>query len=646
MATVKKRPVPDRAASFRSITEQSPAVEAAEIPSRQTNPTSRKRRKFILCFDGTGNKFHGTDADSNILKIYRMLDRNDPSQFHYYQPGIGTYVSTSSLSHTSTYQRIRSWYTKMKDSAVGTSFAEHVMGGYKFLMRYYHVGDDIYLFGFSRGAYTARFLAEMLDHVGLLSAGNEEMARFAWKTFQKWQIRQESTEKEREDKKYLLDFMCAFRETFSRPVRRIRFLGLFDTVNSVPKFETAFLQRSKFPYTARSTAKVIRHAVAIDERRAKFRSDLISEVKHYREQRHHSHYRQYLGLKEEEDEIQQDLDTLKGRDNRHAFRDASETSGIRGLSPSMPMSRTISVDRSSLASDRAINRHHHHDDGSDDEEEQDIKEVWFAGAHGDSGGGWQLPAEELPALSHIPLVWMVREAQRAGLRFDENKMRALNCIPDDAPTHLCPLTGRSLPRASIPHIEISSSSPRLPISNPMTSAAGDSTMTDTNGSATVNASDSDDPHPGECVNLFEKALKEAATKGKIHDCLSFNKGVGPLSVIAWNVMEYLPFRRMDLQSNGQWRSIVWPLPKGEVRDIPNDVVIHHTVLLRMRSDASYRPGNLIVGGGGRGMRKAPPEYGMGRWRVAREEGDVVGECWVRDTSGQIFGGGSEKVDEK
>jgi hypothetical protein len=36
-------------------------------------------------------------------------------------------------------------------------------------MRYYTPGDDIYFFGFSRGAYTARFLAEMLDHVGLLS---------------------------------------------------------------------------------------------------------------------------------------------------------------------------------------------------------------------------------------------------------------------------------------------------------------------------------------------------------------------------------------------------------------------------------------------------------------------------------------------
>lgn len=96
--------------------------------------SSRRKRKFILCFDGTGNKFSGTDADSNILKIYRLLDRNEDDQFHYYQPGIGTYVVTSSrkdISHLSRFDRLKSWYIKAKDSAVGTSFAEHVMGGYK-----------------------------------------------------------------------------------------------------------------------------------------------------------------------------------------------------------------------------------------------------------------------------------------------------------------------------------------------------------------------------------------------------------------------------------------------------------------------------------------------------------------------------------
>jgi uncharacterized protein (DUF2235 family) len=70
----------------------------------------KSRKKFILCFDGTGNKFSGTDSDSNILKIYRMLDRDDNNQFHYYQPGIGTYVATSSFSHTSTLERFKSWY--------------------------------------------------------------------------------------------------------------------------------------------------------------------------------------------------------------------------------------------------------------------------------------------------------------------------------------------------------------------------------------------------------------------------------------------------------------------------------------------------------------------------------------------------------
>lgn len=102
------------------------------------DPAPNRHRKFVLCFDGTGNKFQGTDSDSNILKIFRMLDRRDGSQFHYYQPGIGTYVTTGSLSHTSHWQRFKSWYSKTKDSAIGTSFAEHVMGGYK-VSRTHHV---------------------------------------------------------------------------------------------------------------------------------------------------------------------------------------------------------------------------------------------------------------------------------------------------------------------------------------------------------------------------------------------------------------------------------------------------------------------------------------------------------------------------
>jgi len=109
-------------------TAESTPKASAERPSRAPerldavanySRSQRKRKKFVLCFDGTGNKFSGSDSDSNILKIYRMLDRSDDSQFHYYQPGIGTYVMSKSLSHTSTIDRIRSSYQKSKDSAVG-----------------------------------------------------------------------------------------------------------------------------------------------------------------------------------------------------------------------------------------------------------------------------------------------------------------------------------------------------------------------------------------------------------------------------------------------------------------------------------------------------------------------------------------------
>ncbi|KAI9695136.1 MAG: hypothetical protein M1820_008904 [Bogoriella megaspora] len=104
---------------------------------------------------------------------------------------------------------------------------------------------------------------------------------------------------------------------------------------------------------------------------------------------------------------------------------------------------------------------------------------------------------------------------------------------------------------------------------------------------------------------------------------------GASAARGWNIMEYLPFRRMDLQADGSWKSINWPLPMGEVRDIPDDALIHGSVIKRMQTDPKYRPGNLICGGGGRGVKKAPAKYGMGEWKVFKEEGDIVGEVYVR-----------------
>ena len=43
------------------------------------------QKRLVLCFDGTGNKFLGDESDTNIVKLYQMLDRACPNQYHYYQ---------------------------------------------------------------------------------------------------------------------------------------------------------------------------------------------------------------------------------------------------------------------------------------------------------------------------------------------------------------------------------------------------------------------------------------------------------------------------------------------------------------------------------------------------------------------------------
>lgn len=85
-----------------------------------------------------------------------------------------------------------------------------------------------------------------------------------------------------------------------------------------------------------------------------------------------------------------------------------------------------------------------------------------------------------------------------------------------------------------------------------------------------------------------QTLFRAATKGVLHDCLEFRNGLPFGSVLSWKMMEYMPFRRMDLRPDGSWKAISFPLPRGEVRDMPEDALIHHSAILRMEANEGYR----------------------------------------------------------
>jgi uncharacterized protein (DUF2235 family) len=116
-------------------------------------------KKSVVCCDGTGNEIEGNL--SNVLKTYRIITRNE-AQRVYYDPGIGT------LGQMDEWSRLKQDAKAVFGLATGYGLEKNALGAYRFLSQNFEAGDDVYLFGFSRGAYTVRVLAGFLHFIGLL----------------------------------------------------------------------------------------------------------------------------------------------------------------------------------------------------------------------------------------------------------------------------------------------------------------------------------------------------------------------------------------------------------------------------------------------------------------------------------------------
>ncbi|KAI0756455.1 hypothetical protein C8Q80DRAFT_1092774 [Daedaleopsis nitida] len=331
-------------------------------------PPYHPARTLVLCFDGTGDQF---DADnSNVVTFFSLLKKDDrQEQMVYYQPGIGTY--TSNTQHVDGF---RVGVDKLLDEMVAWNLGAHVMAGYEFLMQNYQAGDKICLFGFSRGAYTARALAGMVHKVGLLPACNHQQVPFAYRMFvrddpQGWA---QST---------------IFKKAFSIDVD-IEFIGVWDTVASVG------IIPHTLPFTRSNTAvRVFRHALALDERRVRFKPALYSRTS-------------------PEDAM---LGTHPGdmpkHDTTYATRDGAEAP----------------VQKKSGKKQKRFERQF---DEADYHGETDVLEVWFAGCHCDVGGG-SVRNETAHTLARIPLRWMIRECfkMNTGIRFHGELLRRIGLDP-------------------------------------------------------------------------------------------------------------------------------------------------------------------------------------------------------------------------
>jgi uncharacterized protein (DUF2235 family) len=128
-------------------------------------------KNLVLCCDGTANEF--AKDRTNVVKLFFTLDRDPARQVAYYHPGLGTMEPPGTLTRAT---RIA---TRLAGQAFGYGLEADIRDAYIFLMNNFEEGDRVFLFGFSRGAYTARAVASLLRMYGLIPRGNEALVPYA-----------------------------------------------------------------------------------------------------------------------------------------------------------------------------------------------------------------------------------------------------------------------------------------------------------------------------------------------------------------------------------------------------------------------------------------------------------------------------------
>lgn len=313
-------------------------------------------KNIVVCCDGTGNEI--SENISNVLKLYRALrktGKTEPHQVAFYDPGVGT------LARPDPFTKFKQDTVTVLGLAFGYGLDDNVLKAYEFLIDHYEAGDDIYLFGFSRGAYTARVLAALIHNVGLLSPQQRNLAGAALTAYKQASSVDDSisvnvavvNDDDADDTgpKTKDDPAAQFARIVSTRWPTIKFVGVWDTVASVivprPDRFYAFSLQKLLHTQKNPSVKVFRQAIAIDERRRMFRLDTWDEPQTFMH-------------------------------NRFSKTNNSEP--------------------------------------------QDTLQVWFAGVHADVGGGYP---ERESGLSKFPLLWMIDEAVKCGLAVDQRTVNQL-----------------------------------------------------------------------------------------------------------------------------------------------------------------------------------------------------------------------------
>lgn len=275
------------------------------------------KKNIVICADGTWNRpeEEPDDVATNVLRLARAIrpfTAAGAAQHVFYDWGIGSY------------------YARVRGGITGLGIHKNIMDAYRYIVQNYAPGSRIYLFGFSRGAYTVRSLCGLINNCGILKRPDARLIQTAFDHYKR----------KGEAYKPSGQASVRFRRDHSHASREVHFVGAWDTVGAlgVPISLLGLFDSDDEFYDTKlgDNVRTARHAMAIDERREDFEP-------------------------------------------------------------------TLWLPREGL----------------------DLEQVWFAGSHGDVGGGYP-PDDDGLLASDVPLKWMLEEAGRAGLEIEAHLSRSVS----------------------------------------------------------------------------------------------------------------------------------------------------------------------------------------------------------------------------
>ena len=335
-------------------------------------------RQIIVCCDGTNNTLTGGSRDTNVVKLVARLAPDQENQLVYYDPGVGGPDQMPALGLLNEWNRKRE---RIAGLAMGRGVYENIAEAYSFLVDNYRHGDQIYIVGFSRGAFTARCVAGMVNLFGII----------------------------RVDCKPLL--LTLIRTYFTTPSvdrgKDAHWWGAHRADQTVESREkTAQLAQETGMATGTATAADVKAYLVRRKARKVTREEVARQVRtSFTSESGRTACTHFVGV----------WDTVESVGIPFFSRTNPSSGWTRDKAGFRHIRQALSMDEHRRSFEPRL--YWDEDYGDDDAADgRSLKQRWFRGVHSDVGGGYD---QHEAGLSDQAFDWMLREAFACGLRFKE-----------------------------------------------------------------------------------------------------------------------------------------------------------------------------------------------------------------------------------